>query len=234
MIGIFEQEGTLVKPEGNRPLPLDGGSRIWLVRSGPVDIFGVLTSNGEPTGPRVHLFRAGEGQLLFSAGAGLTEYVSLLAVGAPGCEVLQLELPRFKELICSEPVASPAEKALEKWVSGLSLGVQSGTLPKYFQYLEPEKETTVAEGTNIRVEAGILWVAQLEGSSRFMGRTGLPEIGPADVFPLCDQGLAGVIGRSKVLYKGYKDLLAGWIALACPGFVSCTDLEIHRVEPAGV
>ena len=123
MIDTFEQESIRVKPESKMLLALDDDSRIWLVRSGQVDIFAVLTASGEP-GARVHLFQAGEGELLFGVSPTLQQEVSLLVVGHSGCEILGLELGRFKEMACSKYTVDPLfEKALEAWVTALSIGV---------------------------------------------------------------------------------------------------------------
>ena len=195
MMDVFEREGLLVRPEGNMPLLLMNGGRVWMVRAGRVDVFGVLMQNGEPAGPRVHLFRAGPAQLLFNAGS--PGNVVLLAAGPPGCELLGLELKRFRELVCTDAgTASFVEDALDAWVRGLSTGVRSGVSPKSLQYLEAGKETSVAQGVEICVDSNILWVAQLDGDSCFMGKAELPGIGPADVFPLCSQAWLRSLGKA--------------------------------------
>jgi hypothetical protein len=189
MESVFEKQGVPLKLGGNKPLALNNGKKVWLVRSGTVDVFGVLTSTGKPTGPRIYLFRAGEGQLLFDMGARKEEGVNILAIGIPGSEILELGFAQFEEFLCSDRAfSSQLEKSLASWVTGLSLGVRKEMVPKYSTELAPGKEITVANGENVRPGTDMLWVSHREGSSYLMGRKGSPRLEQNDGFiPLTNQ-----------------------------------------------
>ncbi len=186
MTTVFEQEGSPARPEGNMPLRLTGDTRVWFVRSGPVDVFAVRVCNGQTTGPRIHLFRAEEGRFLFGVCPSRESDLLVLAVGRTGCEVSGLELERLKELTCEDPgIFSHVETALAAWVRGLSSGVQNGILPRGLVFLEPGEETPAGEGVNVATGSELVWVRQVEGKSLFCGQKGLSEIIPGDLFPLC-------------------------------------------------
>ena len=115
MKSIFEREGKLLKIEGNKPLPLNGGGRVWLVSAGMVDVFAVMTREGEPAGPRNYLIRAKDEDLLFDTEGLSGEDTTVFAIGTPGSEVLELGIGRFEEL-CADLFF--LARAKERWPVG--------------------------------------------------------------------------------------------------------------------
>jgi NHLM bacteriocin system ABC transporter ATP-binding protein len=187
MKSVFEREGRLLKMAGNKPLPLNGGRRVWLVCTGMVDVFAVMTRQGEPAGPRYYLIRARDGDLLLDVGGLSKEDMSVFATGTPGSEVLELGIGRFEELCLDPSFHIRAGGAIAGWVSGLSLGIRKEMPPKETVELAAGREFSVAGSQDLRPGSGVVWVSHLEGASYFIGRNSLPQIDRGSgVIPISD------------------------------------------------
>src|SRR5581483_11844364 len=66
---LVEGIGDPIESGARNPF-LVRGDRVWIVRSGQVDIFSVRTDGNTPVGPRTHLVRVGAGAALFGHDAG--------------------------------------------------------------------------------------------------------------------------------------------------------------------
>lgn len=86
--------GKKINVEGNRPLAIGNGRRIWLVKEGKVDIFLIRGSKGEyPVGPRKLLTQASQGDVIFELPFLVhkeKQYTPLI-VGLPGTQLLEVE-----------------------------------------------------------------------------------------------------------------------------------------------
>ena len=154
---------------GNNPLPLDGADDVWLLRSGRLDLFAVLSPDGDVPGPRVRLCRVESGQILFGLPAPTG---SVLAVGGPGSQVFRLSREQFGELALRPEWAAPLAVLLDGWVGGLTGGVVRHRPPRRAFLLEPGEEVRLT-GSGVAVPAhGVVWVRHESGSSRFLGRVG--------------------------------------------------------------
>ena len=59
--------GRTLAVSGNRPVRLHP-ERVWIVRTGRIDVFATWMVNGEPEGARRHLFRLEAGDPVFGVG----------------------------------------------------------------------------------------------------------------------------------------------------------------------
>jgi NHLM bacteriocin system ABC transporter ATP-binding protein len=185
---FFEEYGIPVRAEGNKPAPLNEEGKVWLVSSGAMEIYGIITRNGEPLGPRMFLFRAEAGQLLFHTAKGSKTAVTLLAIGLPGSEVLESDILKLEKKISSDSsLCDPFDAAINGWVSGLSTQAK-GIMPRDCVELTAGEEIFVTGGRNVRPRSGVLWVAPLDGNAGFMSNRPLLQKGQGEHFiPLSSQ-----------------------------------------------
>lgn len=199
MEDIFKKEGSLLEVSGNTPFLLNESDSVWFVDAGNVDLFAVQVENGKPSGPRSHIFRAETGQTVIGMKQdGYGKGIGLLAAGATNTRLFKLSQTRLKE-VAREPVyADSINSLIHHWVTGLSLGVRKGLLPKTFIELESGREAAVDDGQDARPAKGTFWVRHLEGSSRFMGRDDWPLLDEDLFYPISEQTWLQSIGESKL------------------------------------
>jgi hypothetical protein len=114
---FFEKEGLPLELESKRPLPLDDDNLVWLVSTGKVDLFTVVTEPGEFGGARRHLVRLEEDRVLFGFNPeSHSEAMHIVAVGGFGTRLLQMKLSRFMELARESEWADSAARLLEEWL----------------------------------------------------------------------------------------------------------------------
>lgn len=170
----LDKNGTTVRAGGNAPVLLNGSSCAWLVRLGKVDIFSVGLQAGIPSGKRDHLARMEAGAIIFGSGESLDcGDRGLLAVGTPDTELIRLSLSSLREAAAHTEYGPLIIRKIEGWVSNLSEGIARRVPPKFFQRIEPEKELVLVESRSVRPSASVVWVRHLEGTSRFLGLSGL-------------------------------------------------------------
>lgn len=97
--------GRTLAATGNRPVRLHP-ERVWIVRTGRIDVFSTWLLAGEPDGPRRHLFRLEAGDPVFGVGEDPAGARALLAVGSPGTTLAELDLAEVEAL-----AAAPATRA---------------------------------------------------------------------------------------------------------------------------
>ncbi len=195
---------------GDRPFLLRGDN-VWLVTRGQVDVFAVRLSAGEPTGPRVHLLRATQGQVLFGTGLdGAERAHGLLAVGANNSQARRMPQAALGS------ATALAGACAEPWIAGLYEAMTRDRLPAISTELVPGREAEVRQGASVRLRGEVGFVRQLEGFARFMGQEGL-EL-PADgLMPLSRQAWleAGADSRLVALEtRELPDAQTLWAALA--------------------
>lgn len=199
---VFEREGKRLRLEGNKPLPLGGGKKVWLVCSGTVDVFAVITKEGEPYGPRTYLIRATEGEVLFDAAGLLKDDIRVFAASTAGSEVLEMGMDYFEMLSADPSFRTGIEGAVGTWVSGLSLSIRREMPPKETVKLAAGGEIAVAGGKEVRPASGVSWVSHLEGASYFLGRSRLPRIDSGSgVIPVSDVVWLQSIDDTKYLVR---------------------------------
>ncbi len=172
---------------GNNPLPLEGGD-AWLVLAGRVDVFAVPPARDGVAGARTHLFRAGEGQLLFGVSSGETPGVSLLAVGQPGTKVAHVDRGHLVELGRRPEGTALVAAALMPWVLGLTSSITRDPGAGKVIVLEPGREVCLRAGAVAAAGRDMVWVSPTQGCSQFLG-TEEPLLRPGDApFPLAGPG----------------------------------------------
>ncbi|MBI5958803.1 MAG: NHLP bacteriocin export ABC transporter permease/ATPase subunit [Chloroflexi bacterium] len=186
LLALRYRESRLVTLSGNEPFLLSGDDNAWLVYSGSVDIFALQTEGGTAAGARYHLFRAFTHQLLL--GADISDHrVALLANCAPETQILRFTKSRLQQLIDKPENAPIIITLLENWIQALSAGMSSTIKPKDYKVIEPDKELALDAGTIARTPRQVVWVQQLEGSSRFLGRDDLTLTTGEALVPLSDR-----------------------------------------------
>jgi NHLM bacteriocin system ABC transporter ATP-binding protein len=232
---VFEAEGTPREVAGNSPLPLDEPDGVWLVRSGPVDVFAQPVIQDGAAGPRVHLFRAETGQVLFGVRVtGPEPGIRLVAVGGPGSQVLRLPRRRYEELAVRPDLRGPAAALLDGWVRGLTAGAAGHWGARRVAVLEPGREVALAAGGIVSPARGTLWVRHLQGSSLPLGKD-VPALEAGDgLFPLADTGWLAAREADTRLAGMTTEAALGeenvWPALDCFHRVLLTCVAINLAE----
>jgi NHLM bacteriocin system ABC transporter ATP-binding protein len=204
LIKLRYKEGRLVELSGNKPLLLGDAAAVWAVYAGQVDVFAVEVRNGEPVGPRTHIFRATTGQALF----GISFLVrgdrsfGLLATGAPGTQLLRLRASRLRELSRESNYAHDVLNLVEGWVVNLTGGLARGVPPTDYVPLVAGQCVALSAGNLTRPKDGVLWARTREGASHYDGRGGLRVTPEHGYFPVTKPGwlqAAGPVDIDSVL-----------------------------------
>src|SRR5262245_47613133 len=136
---------------------------MWLVRSGMVELFTVRTIDGKATGHLRPLAQVGAGDVLLPLPHA--EWGVVLARPVPGSEVVR------------QPLVDDGVP-LERWIDRLSSIANSERTPRRMVLLDAGATLTADDhlrrGTS---KAGIVWVRQMTGESRVLGR---PELSLVD------------------------------------------------------
>ncbi len=183
----FEKEGDQETVGGNEPFLLDDTASMWFVQSGQVDVFSVGLDNGQPAGPRMHVFRAEAGEILLGLDHSKT-LTGLLAVAGMGTSLTTVPRSRLSELARDPAHANTIATCIEKWSAGLLSGIARDSLP-LGGGMEPTpgKEMELDDGQSVNPHNGVLWIVYSEGVLRLFGREDIPEIQQNRFFPLCDR-----------------------------------------------
>ena len=183
---IFAEQGTCLEAGGNRPVLLDDARKVWIVKSGQVDIFSVQISGTEAVGTRRHVFRAKEGDALFGMDLGRKgSHIGLVAVGAVGTKLLEIERSRFVKLAGSPGHREIAVALISRWIKGLSSYLTRAEVqPRNVHKLEADSKISVDPGTNVYSPDKLVWVKPLQGSTLYLGRQDWPPVPQKHFFPL--------------------------------------------------
>ncbi len=212
--GLFGGECLLREAGGDRPLLLREG-RAWLVRSGRIDVFAVELRDGEPAGPRTHLFRVEAGGPLLGVGAHPEHATALLAVGTTGTVLAELDAGYLRALGGHAEFHAPLLDLLHVWAVSLYGGITASGRPRAHRDLEPGGDLALEAGTCARPTAKVAWVEQAEGTSRLLGRAECV-LREGEVVPVAREGWVEGEGASRVRVLDPAVLFAGegpWPAL---------------------
>ncbi|HBW35044.1 MAG TPA: NHLP bacteriocin export ABC transporter permease/ATPase subunit [Desulfosporosinus sp.] len=103
VIDFFNQEGTQVPIEGNKPQILDDASYVWIVGQGKIAVFLTTLTDDNRTGVKNFLFEAKQGELLFGiAPEGFPVKKGLLASGLIGSCLIRLKVEQLRTLLEGE------------------------------------------------------------------------------------------------------------------------------------
>lgn len=173
--------------QGNEPILLDDPSRVWVIQSGSMALFGVTVKDGVIGGTRRYLSSISQGQALFgTAASGANEYQQVLAVPMGETEVLQIHQECFQELVAN---VDPRVTAwVENWLVQLSSVVSEVTIPAIDIKSGGEAKFSLINGQTFQSEPGVIcWVKIKQGSVRFLGWKELALTHTTGYFPLSDQ-----------------------------------------------
>jgi NHLM bacteriocin system ABC transporter ATP-binding protein len=191
----LEQGGTAEAPAPNVPFAVEDANSVWIVERGKLDLFLVSGVDGQATGARYPVMRIDEGGAVFGIGTTLPAGRHLIATALPETKLLRFSVARFRDmaLLNSE---SPAVHLLEGWISRLSNTIVDGPWTGDFVAVEAGAPVAVGEEKKVIVpKEGVIWVAHLEGTSRFAAKGPVPSV-PEQFFPVSRHGWLEVAPHS--------------------------------------
>lgn len=184
-LDFFEKIGIIIEAKGNAPLLLDNPEKVWIVKSGQLDIFYIQIKDKKPIGPRHHIFRAFESEALFGIKPhNSDENMGVLAVGIPGTSLIECKKSQFIDLLKDKRHFDHVEALLYKWIDNLFWGItKDEVFPKRFKDIETGAEISVEESTNFRTPKKSVWIKSVEGSLILADRQDWPKIPAQTLFP---------------------------------------------------
>ncbi|HEU0302036.1 MAG TPA: ABC transporter transmembrane domain-containing protein, partial [Longimicrobium sp.] len=187
--------GRTLAVTGNRPVRLHP-ERVWIVRTGRIDVFATLVLNGEPDGPRRHLVRLEAGDPVFGVGEDPDDPRALLAVGSPGTTLAELALAEV-EALAADPATRPLfVELVQRWTERVWDGLVGRATVRSAATGAPGDEVALEKGASLR-PAAPAWVEPLEGAVCLLGRRGAC-VHPGAVAPVTRRGWVTATGPSRV------------------------------------
>lgn len=120
VLDFFNQEGTQVAIEGNKPQILDDASYVWIVGQGKVSVFLTTLTNDNKTGVKNFLFEVKQGELLFGiTPQGFPDKKGFLASGLIGSSLIRLKVERLRELL-DEETSKEVATQVKHWFKALA------------------------------------------------------------------------------------------------------------------
>src|SRR5690606_8616792 len=234
LLAFLETLHESVPLEGDRPFVL-AGDRVWLVRSGRVDLFGVLVEDGRPVGSRRHVCRVAAGGILVAlsqddppAGTGL------LAVGAAGTRVVPVDGGEFRELSRDPRWKSEVGELIDGWIDTLCAGIAAGSVPDDVTDLSPGERLEASGPVVVRPRDRVGWIFQEDGRAAVLGRPQLVVNGGVPL-PISRSAWLVVDAGATLTALDPRDVLEGpgpWGALAKLHRVVRTCVALQRTEAA--
>jgi NHLM bacteriocin system ABC transporter peptidase/ATP-binding protein/NHLM bacteriocin system ABC transporter ATP-binding protein len=171
----------------NQPLPLDDPESAWWVTGGQVDVFFTQPGIGDGPGRRRHLCRVEEGGSIFAiSGVRGRTGGGLLAVGVGKARLLRFARGDLIRLSFEEALAEQVALVIDDWILRVSRALGQELPPAGRVELAPDEVSELAAGTRFGVHEGVAWVRHLEGSSRLLDESPLPESELEARFPLSE------------------------------------------------
>lgn len=198
----FSEAGILREVRGDRPLLLEA-DRLWVVRSGRIDVFATQVQEGEPVGCRTHLFRVEAGGAL--VGAAETAGTVMLGVGAPETTVTEVELGPLKLV---EPSAAPYTlgELAEGWIEHLYEALTVEVPTSRYRTIEPGGPADVEPEALVRPTEPVAWLELVAGSACLLGlATGLISAGA--LVPLTQKAWVKTSAPSTLRLRGTDEQL---------------------------
>jgi NHLM bacteriocin system ABC transporter ATP-binding protein len=193
-----------------RAFSIHAPDRVWLVRSGRLDLFVVASADGKPASARRFLLSVEQGQAAFGMCTAEPNKIALLASAIPGTELLCLPQSGFHE---RSHEADPGIRAdslalLESWIGRLGGICSPPSRPTLFHKLNPGVTLEVTDQPNPVVPPkGIVWVTHPRGSSRFLNKPDTNLIADGNYFPVSQEGWLQPTPYTRILTLGWEDWL---------------------------
>lgn len=194
--------GRTLAAVGNRPLRLDA-ERVWIVRTGRVDVFATRLVDGEPDGPRRHLFRLEAGDPVFGVGEDPAADRALLVIGSPGTVLAEFGLEEV-EALAADPRTRPAfAELLQRWCTRVWDGLVGRATVRKATGGAPGDEVLLPKGFALRPDVPLAWVEPLDGPVRLLGRRAAA-VHAGDLAPVTRRGWVEAVegGRVRLLDTG--------------------------------
>ncbi|MDW7675497.1 MAG: ABC transporter transmembrane domain-containing protein, partial [Bacillota bacterium] len=120
VIDLFNQEGTKIFIEGNKPQILDDTSCVWMVVGGKISIFLTTLANDNLAGVKTFLFAAKPGDLLFGiAPEGFPDKKGILASGLVGSCLICLKVQQLSDIL-NEHTSEELLPLVNHWLKALA------------------------------------------------------------------------------------------------------------------
>jgi ATP-binding cassette subfamily C protein len=167
-------------PEQRTSFRLTDHAGAWVVRSGTLDVFAVRDLGGIEAGPLHPLFVLSAGQAAFGL-AGIDRLgVTLVARRGLESEVVRVSLAAVREVEVAQ-----GGSLLAEWVAALSRAAATDLIPKEVVGLAPgDQLKTEDDAKLVTAKEPLIWIRQIAGTSRFLGRPDLSIPKGTAAFPL--------------------------------------------------
>jgi NHLM bacteriocin system ABC transporter ATP-binding protein len=198
-----------MEPQPNHPFSIEAPDSVWIVQSGKLDLFLLKTVGEEPVGARHHFLRVEQGRAVIGIDSGQRSSISIVATATPGTQLLCLSLNLLRSATYPQVLDSIDDSVslLEGWIVNLAAAAAAETeTPKFFANIESGVILDVAEEPRpIGPAKGILWVAHLQGTSRFLDTYGIDAIDGRSYFPVSRPGWLQPGPRTQLLAMDSSD-----------------------------
>jgi len=196
-------EGDIVTPVSNMPLPVHDPDSVWIVQQGRLDLFLVRVGSDLAKNARYPVMRVEHGCAVF--GVAVSDGRALIVTASPETKLLRVRLDRFQDLagVCDNPTVS----LLDAWIHCLSAAV--ATVPSAGNIVAVQAGDSVEVGEEPKVilaKDGIVWVSHKECSVRFLGKTPVPPTFES-FFPVSKHGWLEVMPKSHLQCLDTRSLL---------------------------
>lgn len=154
---MFDKEK--IKLGINKTLILENSDRFWMITSGEVDIFYALVDeNGEYKSSLKHLYRAKQGELLFSLiTMSLKSGTKLVAISS---EASLIAINKNKLLDINHVFL---KQLIDNWISKVTHKLYNSNPPRVYKNLEIGKEVLLKNNDIAYPSRGLVWCHIIEG-----------------------------------------------------------------------
>lgn len=199
-----EQAATERSAGGDRPFLLRG-DRVWIVRTGRIDVFATALDGDEPEGARTHLFRVEEDGALMSVGQGAR--TGLLGVGSPGTTLVELDAGYLRSAAVYPDVQAPFVDLLHGWIGHLYQGLAAGRRRPRHRTVEAGESLEVEDGTAVRPASRVAWMELAGGDGRLLGSPSA-RLESGALLPVSDEAWVTADGGASFRALSTRELLA--------------------------
>ena len=206
--------GEPLEMKADRSFRLDQAGWFWMVEQGNVDIFSVIMEDERPVGRRARLCGVQAGGVIFplTPEDGDTT-LHFLGVPGPDTRVIRVSLAQLDDLQKDQDLAAAVAEAAEGWVAALSAAVTVGRqTPKLSHEIKEGEVIDLEPGGTVHSGARLVWILQVDGTTRLMGRDDLSAVRQGHYVPLPQNTWLEAIETSRLRSYVLSDLLTKGIA----------------------
>ncbi len=192
---------------GNQPFTLNHDDTVWFIADGHVDVFSVSIVDDTPVGSRSHFFSGDAGEALF--GMALENHGDargLVAVAAPGTEIITITMDEFRACVADEAHRAEAVAVLDQWIGHLSHAISRDINPRTDQMLAVGEAPSIEANRRVRSHRGVVWMELIEGNALFLGMKEFREDAEARIAPLTQDSWAQTMARIECRIHDTEDV----------------------------